>query len=247
MLRILALLILIVAFFASVATNTSGSDASIAFDEESYCRDERRVIITVIDPQMNVTYNIDEVNGRVSSSTDTHGMVITFRETGPDTGIFQSDVRFIGDASAGVGLWVEEGDTIFAMYKNVTATATVSRTPVEPIKTIHVNNAKVYDAFDSSLLGITVRGPKIIQADLGNRYCYNSQAFSYIVQIKNEDGYTVFLSWIKSTLGRDQSSETAIQWMPKITGNYTVGIFVWDSLINPQPLSEKSTMEVRIT
>ncbi len=242
-----SLILLIVCYPILPSFGASDADVSIAFDKQSYCKDERRVIITVIDPQMNLqTSQTDEVEVKIWSSTDKAGMLVTLRETDLDNGIFEGDIRFVTDASAGVGLVVEEDDAIFATYNNLTATSTVSRTPVEPIKRIDVSNAKVYDAFDGNLLGVEFEGPKMIQADLENMYCYNSQAFFYTVQIKNENQYTVFLSWIKSTLERDQSAEAAIQWMPKTAGNFTVEIFVWDSLIDPQPLSEVYRTEVMI-
>lgn len=71
-----------------------------------------------------------------------------------------------------------------------------------------------------------------------------SQDFVYIVQIKNQNGIIVALNWISGTLLPGQSFSPALSWMPESAGTYTAKIFVWQSLSNPDPLSEPAKITI---
>lgn len=75
-----------------------------------------------------------------------------------------------------------------------------------------------------------------ITADLKNNQDV-AQDFAYIVQIQNEDGVTVSLSWLTGTLVPAQSFSPALSWTPDKEGKYTATIFVWQSIDNPSALS----------
>jgi hypothetical protein len=73
-----------------------------------------------------------------------------------------------------------------------------------------------------------------------------SQPFAYIVQIENQDGVVYSLSWIAGTLDAGQSLSPSQSWTPTSSGIYTVQIFVWASVGNPDALSPPLTMKIMV-
>lgn len=62
--------------------------------------------------------------------------------------------------------------------------------------------------------------------------------FAYIVQIKDSDNVTVQLSWMDGIKVAPKEKIEAMQsWVPEKPGEYTVDIFVWQSVANPDPMS----------
>lgn len=74
-----------------------------------------------------------------------------------------------------------------------------------------------------------------------------SQPFAYIVQIQNQDGVVVSLSWLTGSLDPGQSLNPSQSWIPTLPGNYNAQIFVWAGINNPDALSVPLTMEITVT
>jgi hypothetical protein len=70
------------------------------------------------------------------------------------------------------------------------------------------------------------------------------QKFVYIVQVKDQYGVVVSLSWISGSLNPGQTFSPSLSWMPKVSGVYTTEIFVWESFIQPDALTEFVTMKI---
>ncbi len=84
-----------------------------------------------------------------------------------------------------------------------------------------------------------------IAADLTNNQ-NRAQPFAYLVQIQNEDGVTVSLSWITGSLEPGQFMNPSQSWTPTNTGKYTAQIFVWESVDNPDALSVPLTIKINV-
>jgi len=84
-----------------------------------------------------------------------------------------------------------------------------------------------------------------IESDLSNSQD-RFQNFAYLVQIKNDDGVTVSLSWITGSLSPNQRLSPSLSWTPENTGIYAVEIFVWESITNPDPLSPPLHMDIEV-
>lgn len=84
-----------------------------------------------------------------------------------------------------------------------------------------------------------------ITADLTNNQ-KREQPFAYLVQIQNEDGVTISLSWITGSLAPGQSMNPSQSWMPTETGIYNAQIFVWESIDNPDALSAPLTIKINV-
>ena len=84
-----------------------------------------------------------------------------------------------------------------------------------------------------------------ITADLTNNQD-RGQPFAYLVQIKDENGVTVSLSWITGSLEPGQFMSPSQSWTPTNLGKYTAQIFVWESIDNPDALSEPLTIKINV-
>jgi len=84
-----------------------------------------------------------------------------------------------------------------------------------------------------------------ITADLTNNQD-RAQSFAYLVQIQDENGVTVSLSWITGLLEPGQFMSPSQSWTPTSLGKYTAQIFVWESVDNPDALSVPLTIKINV-
>jgi hypothetical protein len=74
-----------------------------------------------------------------------------------------------------------------------------------------------------------------------------TQPFAYLVQIQNQDGIVVSLSWLTGSLDSGQSLNPSQSWTPVSPGTYTAQIFVWAGINNPDALSTPLNMMITVT
>jgi len=74
-----------------------------------------------------------------------------------------------------------------------------------------------------------------------------TQPFAYLVQIQNQDGVVVSLSWLTGSLDAGQSLNPSQSWTPASPGIYTAQIFVWTGINNPDALSPPLSMMITVT
>ena len=92
---------------------------------------------------------------------------------------------------------------------------------------------------------VTVDKQVMIMADLSNGQDQD-QKFAYIVQIRDENGVVISLSWITGSLTSGQSFSPALSWTPISAGTYTIQIFVWESVNTPDALSVPLLLSVDV-
>ena len=56
------------------------------------------------------------------------------------------------------------------------------------------------------------------------------QKFVYFFQVKNDDGYVEYVSWIQGDLLTHQDMDVSQSWTPKKQGVYLAESFVWNSM-----------------
>ena len=100
--------------------------------------------------------------------------------------------------------------------------------------------AFISDSFGVQILEPTINQQLQIVGTITNNQNYD-QTFSYIIQVKDEDGIVVSLSWIQGELTSNQSLDLSQSWTPTAVGNYSIETFVWNSLEDQVPLSPKSS------
>ena len=218
-------------------------------------------IVRVIDPDMNTNPSaVDNINDIVVySETFLGGIELTVTETQEASGIFEGTVEFDPEsASQGHRLQVTEGDIVTAEYDDRTlpppdgegdrlsiSATTLIGSIVPPLERAPASNPAIVDAFGNSLASVSVDQQVQITADLTSGQD-RDQDFAYLVQIQNEDGVTIALSWITGTLGAGATFSPSQSWTPDATGSYTATIFVWESVSNPTALSPQLSITIDV-
>ena len=213
-------------------------------------------IVRVIDPDMNLNPDaVDNLDLVVYSETFVGGIDLTVTETQESSGIFEGTVEFDPEtASQGHKLQVTEGDIITAAYDDVTTpddddleitATTLIGSIVPPLERAPASNPAIVDAFGNSLASVSADQQVQITADLTSGQD-RDQDFAYLVQIQNEDGVTIALSWITGTLGAGATFSPSQSWTPSETGSYTATIFVWESVSNPTALSPQLSITIDV-
>ena len=216
-------------------------------------------VVRIIDPDMNINPDaVDSLDAVVYSETFIGGIELTLTETQEASGIFEGTVEFDPEsASDGHRLQVTEGDIITAAYDDetlpkpdngdtleITATTLIGSI-VPPLERAPASNPAIVDAFGNSIASVSVDQQVQITADLTSGQD-RDQDFAYLVQIQNEDGVTIALSWITGTLGAGATFSPSQSWTPSETGSYTATIFVWESVSNPTALSPQLSITIDV-
>ena len=218
-------------------------------------------IVRVIDPDMNTNPSaVDNINDVVVySETFLGGIELTVTETQEASGIFEGTVEFDPEsASQGHRLQVTEGDIVTAEYDDRTlpppdgegdrlsiSATTLIGSIVPPLERAPASNPAIVDAFNNALASVSVDQQVQITADLTSGQD-RDQDFAYLVQIQNEDGVTIALSWITGTLGAGATFSPSQSWTPSETGSYTATMFVWESVSNPTALSPQLSITIDV-
>jgi hypothetical protein len=66
----------------------------------------------------------------------------------------------------------------------------------------------------------------------------SEQKFSYVVQVLDSNGGTDFLQAFSASMLANQSFTASQFWIPQSTGQYTIQVFVWNSLSSAIPLTD---------
>jgi len=85
----------------------------------------------------------------------------------------------------------------------------------------------------------------MVVADLSNGQD-RPQNFAYIVQIRDENKLVISLSWLTGSLTPGQTFSPALSWTPTVSGMYTIEIFVWESIKNPDALSAPLLLSINV-
>jgi hypothetical protein len=227
------------------------------FDNASYKFGDQATI-AVTDRDMNRNPDtIDTLDARIWSDSDRGGLFVTLRETGAATGVFEEIMTFtLDEESSGTRLRVTEGDRIILKYTDTTLPppAALSADGIETVEVREIFAESIFgqetpsmdrapasepvivDSFGKAVSQIFVGEQILVQSEVTNTQS-RKQPFVYILQVKNSEGITESLSWISAQLPPNESLKVAQSWMPSGPDEYTVEIFVWDSLTNLAPLS----------
>lgn len=73
-----------------------------------------------------------------------------------------------------------------------------------------------------------------------------TQPFTLLVQIKDQYDTVISLSWVTGELFERQSLKVSRSWIPDSSGNFTVEIFIWESISRPNPLGPTKIIAVSV-
>ena len=237
-----------------------------SFDKTSYNFGDQATI-TVADRDMNMNPDtIDTLDARIWSDSDRGGLFVTLRETGAATGVFEEIITFTEDEeSSGNRIRVSDGDRIILKYTDNTLPppAALSADGIETVEVREIFAESIFgeevpsvdkapasepvlvDSFGKDISEVFVGDQILVQSEVTNSQ-NKKQPFVYILQVKDSDGITESLSWISAELPANDSLKVAQSWLPSQPDEYTVEIFVWDSLKHLAPLSPVRTKTVNV-
>ncbi len=245
-----------------VVTNSapiSWNVGSVEWLQSSYPLSSQATV-QITDPDMNLNPDaIDKFDTNVWSDSDSGGIKLTMTETGPNTGIFQGTVYLTTDLrSSGNRLHVTSGDTVTAEYTDTTlplphspsdqlriTATTVAGTIIPPLEQVASSNGKIVDSTGKILDKVNVNQQIQIVSDVTNQEA-KDQPFAYLVQVQDNNGITVSLSWITGSMVSKQTLNLGQSWLPTTAGTYTAQIFVWQSINNPNALSPPLTLQIQV-
>ena len=118
---------------------------------------------------------------------------------------------------------------------------------LEALDRVLIGSQRLVNAFGEQVFEhVNINQQVQIAADIANGQD-KEQLFVYILQIKNDEGHIVSVSTIAGELQPIQSFNAALSWRPTIAGNYIAEIFVWESLVNADALTEPITLEIIVS
>ena len=118
---------------------------------------------------------------------------------------------------------------------------------LEALDRVLVSSQRLVNAFGEQVFEqVNINQQVQIAADIANGQD-KEQLFVYILQIKNSEGHIVSVSTIAGELQPIQSFNAALSWRPTITGTYVAEIFVWESLVNADALTEPITLGITVS
>ena len=216
--------------------------------------------IRVIDPDMNLNpETMDRILVEVSSDSDVAGILVDAIESEDDSGLFEALISFTQNSvSSGNRLFAIPGDSIYAKYEDNTLPSPYSiqdelgiqakskiESDVPSLQRISIEDVFVADSFGKPIFEPIVNEPIHIASMISNNQNYD-QAFVFIIQVKDQEGIVVSLSWVQGQLTSNQRLDLSQSWIPTELGNYTIESFVWNSLQVPIALSENSSISLLI-
>ena len=223
---------------------------NIIFDKSTHQTGDS-AIIKVIDPDMNLNpESLDNVLVEISSDSDVAGILVDSVETDVESGMFEVSVSFTQSLpSSGNRLFALPDDTLYAKYVDYTLPTPYSRSDNLEIQTssklesnvpilerLSIDSIFLADSFGKQVLHPISNEQLQVVGKVRNDQQYK-QSFVNIIQIKEQDGTVVSLSWIIGELNPNQDLQVSQSWLPTKSGSYVIESFVWNSLQDSVPLS----------
>jgi hypothetical protein len=190
------------------------------------------VEVRVVQPTQG-TFTLSALDG---SMKDRNGRSVTEAvESGPDTSLFDFEIQLPDD--------IEVNSSIGVLYNDPFELSPTTREDISVEQKITVTDTRFTDN-SGKVLQKGIVGQQVTISSIIQNHMSSKQEYLYIVQVKDSDGFTVSLSWISGNIEQQRAASVAVPWVPDKTGQYTIEIFVWQSLLKPVPLLLKEVKNV---
>ena len=110
---------------------------------------------------------------------------------------------------------------------------------------ITLTSPKMVNTIGQQLTSLQVGQQIGVESTLTN-HATSEQKFTYVVQVLNKDGGVVFLGQFSASMLSNQSFTVSEVWTPNEPGQYTIQVFVWDSLASAIPLTNVLQTQVTV-
>lgn len=182
-------------------------------------------------------------------------------ETLPNSGIFENfdnnadmfadkrDVQFrfdYFDKSTASGMGSSDASVSIGKEEPKVGTQTPKvEEPKVKVNPYSISELQLADLFGNGIDKIVTGLPVLVHTSVTNNLD-EEQPFTYILQVKDTNGFTVMLTWIKGVMQAKGSLDAGISWTPEIIGDYAVEVFVWKSIDEPGTLLLTKVMTVSV-
>ena len=196
--------------------------------------------------EVSIRGEITNLGGNAASSTKVHatfyddsGRVIGYTSASPDRNIIEPNNKAGFELKIHERVPVIQSFTLFAesdQYSMTPFGVQNVNNPLDVGNKVSVSRLSLVDQ-EGKPIGNAALGERAwIKSDMKNKLS-TEQEFTYIVQIKDKDGFPVTINWVDGVLTPDMAFAPSLSWLPEEEGVYFAEIFVWHSMENPIPLS----------
>ena len=221
---------------------------------------DESVVVRVIDFDMNLNPEmLDVIPIHLFSNSDIAGIEVNAVETSESSGSFIATISTSQKSpSSGNRLYVLPGDEIFVKYEDHTLPKPFSHNDHLEINSLAKVDSSIPYVERLSILQPTFSdgvgdGLELISSDSQIQIVGSvknnhelKQKFVYLFQVKTHDNYVESISWIQGDLLSYQELDVSRSWIPKLPGKYIVETFVWNSIEDPNALSDWTSVVVSV-
>lgn len=112
--------------------------------------------------------------------------------------------------------------------------------------TLAVSNPQLINEFWAGITGAESGSMIGIESNVMN-YSSDEMTFTFIVQIKDQEGITVLLMSLQDlSASPNHPLKPAVFWLPEEDGYYQAEIFVWQSVSNPVPFAPINSISFNV-
>jgi hypothetical protein len=179
--------------------------------------------------------------------------------------VFKAVIQMSGTFSTGA-LQVSNGDSVTVEYEdsfpanfrqkfdnNGTLTGSAQKFRINTVVGTAANTdsttpgAPALANVDGSSVAEVTEGQQVVITSNVKNNDEQPRPATVIVEVRNEDGITVYLQWQTATIAANGEIQVGLSWIPENSGDYTIRTFVISDLTNPMILSEVVTSEVTVS
>ena len=260
--KIILLLLLLVPFASLIYAENSPdyTEAKLEWSKHNFGiingTGTAKIILTDFDAP-NLPNYIDTVTVFVYSDSFPEGIDLELYETEKNSGIFERTFSLSDTRSAPSILYAVEGDTAIVTYfddtlpsDHVFSEIYLNETTLigllgYPLERVPATNARIDDLNDNPVVSPYVGEQVVLLSDIVNQQDH-TQKFIWLAQVVDDQRKTVSLAWIDGTLNPESHFSPSVSWIPERVGDYTVTMFVWQSIDNPTALSPPVELEFSV-
>jgi hypothetical protein len=115
-----------------------------------------------------------------------------------------------------------------------------------PLEKIEILETSILDSQNAEITQIS-RGEQITVHNTLKNYQLAPQSYAYIIQVTDENGFTIQLEWETGLVESGGTIELSRSWVAEEAGPYSVQILIWDGISNaPVALSEAANMSFQV-
>jgi hypothetical protein len=149
---------------------------------------------------------------------------------------YDTTVQYYCVVKDGVGNWVT------STIKTSTISEVVVEQPAIPVETTPVQ----LQDLNGNLINSGEAGKQVLLATDMSNIGAADQPLIYIIQVKDNTGSVVYLSFLQGTVPGGKTFTFGLAWTPETTGEYTVEAYAWKSWAEPTPLSKPSSENITV-